>query len=268
MQHLRMFPLGVAILFSAQMARAQAGSRASAWNQHGEGRPARTAPPSQTAATGNTSFASRLGSTVGSQAPPAVGLPPGVGNINNPGVAPSIQPSPGIQPLPTTLFGIPNINFPGGVPAPSHPPADHHGNDHRNFGPNRHGSPTILFYGVPYYVPYLVYPADSGAAPAPSSPTTSLSGSSSGYDSFTAPVPGSTQDSAQGAPDSGKLITLLALKDHTILAVTDYWLDGESLDYQTESGEQASIPLSQLDFTLTQQLNRERNVRFVLESLP
>ena len=62
-----------------------------------------------------------------------------------------------------------------------------------------------------------------------------------------------------------KPLTLLAFKDHTILAVTDYWLEGDMLYYQTSYGLQNSIPLDRLDLPLTEQLNRDRNVLFVLE---
>ena len=68
-------------------------------------------------------------------------------------------------------------------------------------------------------------------------------------------------------PD-GSLLTLLAFQNHTIVAVTDYWLQGNILYYQTSNGMQGSIPLDRLDLPLTQQLNRERNIPFVLESRP
>ncbi len=63
-------------------------------------------------------------------------------------------------------------------------------------------------------------------------------------------------------------LTLLAFQDHTSLAVTDYWLEGDILYYQTSYGLQGSIPLDHLDLPLTHQLNQERNIPFVLESRP
>jgi hypothetical protein len=69
-------------------------------------------------------------------------------------------------------------------------------------------------------------------------------------------------------PSAFKTITLLAFKDHTIMAVTDYWLEGDAVCYDTSSGSRTCIPLDRLDLPLTQQLNRERNVRFVLEARP
>ena len=61
---------------------------------------------------------------------------------------------------------------------------------------------------------------------------------------------------------------MLAFKDHTVLIVTDYWLEGDMLVYETSPGVRTPVPLERLDLILTQQLNRERNVRFVLEARP
>ena len=40
------------------------------------------------------------------------------------------------------------------------------------------------------------------------------------------------------------------------------------LVYETSPGVRTPVPLDRLDFAITQQLNRERNVRFVLEARP
>jgi hypothetical protein len=61
---------------------------------------------------------------------------------------------------------------------------------------------------------------------------------------------------------------LLAFKDSTVIAVTDFWLEGYMLVYETSSGSRTFVLLDRLDFALTQQLNFERNVRFVLEARP
>ena len=176
-----------------------------------------------------------------------------------------------MQPLPN---GTPNINFPGGIPAPQrNPGTGNYGRNSRRYSSQAGGS--IVYYGVPYYVPYYVAPSDSAEAgsavpsgvvviPAPYPPANVTAGTSS----FPPPLQPSGQSSGQleEQAEGGSTITLLAMKDHTILAVTDYWLEGESLYYKTEPGQQASVLLSQVDFALTQQLNRERNVRFILES--
>ena len=187
------------------------------------------------------SFPGRLGAAVAMPATPA--MPPGVGNINHPGTV-GTPSTPGMQPLPTTpqplpvgIPGYPNINSPGGMPgsASSNPPK-HDGRD----GRRRYPASGVVYFGVPYYVPYYVY---------------------------SAPGPGAVYPDQLGSP-SASAVTLLAFKDRTVLAVIDYWLEGDQLYYETQPGLRTAVPLERLDLTLTQQLNRERGVRFVLESRP
>ncbi|MCZ6489185.1 MAG: hypothetical protein O7A06_01490 [Acidobacteria bacterium] len=92
--------------------------------------------------------------------------------------------------------------------------------------------------------------------------------SGGGY--YSAPPPQPLEPAAPRTPGDPAVgpLTLLAFMDHTILAVTDYWLEGDILYYQTSYGLQGSIPLDRLDLPLTQQLNQERNIPFVLESRP
>jgi hypothetical protein len=70
---------------------------------------------------------------------------------------------------------------------------------------------------------------------------------------------------AQEEPDE-KPVTLLAFKDRTVLIVVDYWLEGDWLYYSIDPGQRLSVPLDRLDQPLTQQLNRERGVPFILEA--
>lgn len=67
---------------------------------------------------------------------------------------------------------------------------------------------------------------------------------------------------------SAERFTLLAFKDHTIVAVTDYWLKDDMLYYRTSYEGQTGVPLDRLDFAFTERLNSERGVRFVLKSRP
>ena len=185
----------------------------------------------------DTGFAGRLGRTVGTKGWPSVALPPGVSNINHPG----LQPMPSMQPLPT---GHSSINSPGIPPAGGHVPThDPQKNRRHGFGGRSKG---VTYYSVPLYVPYYVYVEDySGSATV----------SNSGYgDSLTSPDP--------DAP----VLTLLAFKDSSIVLVVEYWLEGDWLYYITHSGHRLSGPLDRLDQPLTQQLNSERNVPFILES--
>jgi hypothetical protein len=57
---------------------------------------------------------------------------------------------------------------------------------------------------------------------------------------------------------------LLAMKDGTIRAVVAYWVDGATVHYVTMDHEQKQAPLSALDHSLSERLNRERNVSFRL----
>lgn len=61
-------------------------------------------------------------------------------------------------------------------------------------------------------------------------------------------------------------LTLLVLKDSTIFAVTDYWLEEGRIFYLTSTGRQDSVAVRDLDWETTAQLNAERRVEFVLRS--
>ncbi len=217
----------------------------------------------------NPGFPFALGANVGLRAIPPVTMPPGVPNIN----------LPGIQPLPTgALPPVPNINSPGGIPALALPGS---GMPSPGWGPRfprghfpRPSGGTIIYsvpVGVPVYLPYVIYegtlPTSSvSRQPQPGEPlvprTPQAPESSDVILEYQPP-----QQPATPEPEV-KPLTLLVFKDHTIVAVTDYWLEGETLYYKTNYGAENSVPLDRLDLALTQQLNRERNVRFVLEFRP
>ena len=216
--------------------------------------------PNQVGPAHRSGFAFRLGNNVGQRAQPPVATHPGVGNINRPGVPPTRFPAP-----------IPNINSPGGLhirggfagsafrqPSSQLHRRAFHFRGRRSFSRTFVGSGTII-YGMPYAVPYVVYITP----PQPSEPPTPLAPPATEPSN----VQLEYQPPAQPATvqPAVKPLTLLAFKDHTILAVTDYWLEGDMLYYQTSYGLQNSIPLDRLDLPLTEQLNRDRNVLFVLE---
>ena len=247
-----------------------------------------TPPSPPPAAAINPGFPTAFGNTVGQPAFPPVALPPGVGNINQPGLPPG---------APTT---IPNINNPGvppvdgrfrgfngfgGVPGNPFPFRRRHG-----FPGGFFGSPFFGFgfspfgFGVPYYYfPFLGYndfSYYSGYAPStPSAPPSAPYPEQPSYNEIAPPAESTLPEGftvqpeivqqpqqVQGSTPEGKPVTLLAFKDHSIVAVTDYWLEGDTLYYETSYGAKTGIPLLQLDLPFTQQLNRERNLRFVLES--
>ena len=73
------------------------------------------------------------------------------------------------------------------------------------------------------------------------------------------------------APESrvaAKSLTLLALRNETIYAVTDYWLDGDRLDYLLPSGNRGICALNELDLVRTTQLNSERGVAVTFSDVP
>ncbi len=57
---------------------------------------------------------------------------------------------------------------------------------------------------------------------------------------------------------------LLAMNDGTIRAVLAYWVDGATVHYVTMDHMQKQTPLGSLDRSLSERLNRERNVTFSL----
>ncbi len=63
-------------------------------------------------------------------------------------------------------------------------------------------------------------------------------------------------------------LTLLVLKDSSIFAATDYWLEDGRLFYLSSTGAVSSVVLGDLDWPMTTRLNAERGVRFVLRSAP
>jgi hypothetical protein len=73
------------------------------------------------------------------------------------------------------------------------------------------------------------------------------------------------------APESrvaSRSLTLLALRNETIYAVTDYWLDGDRLAYLLPSGNRGICALNALDLVRTTQLNSERGVTVIFSDVP
>ena len=65
---------------------------------------------------------------------------------------------------------------------------------------------------------------------------------------------------------AGSALTLLAMKDETLLPVTEYWLEDGLVFYVTPTGRQGFAPLRDLDWEMTSRLNAERGREFVLRS--
>jgi len=63
-------------------------------------------------------------------------------------------------------------------------------------------------------------------------------------------------------------LTLIALRNETIYAVSDYWLAGDRLDYILPSGSQDSCALNDVDLARTTQLNSERGMSVTFHDVP
>ena len=68
--------------------------------------------------------------------------------------------------------------------------------------------------------------------------------------------PPTTTDS--GSPEASYY--LIAFKDHTIYSAVAYYVEGDTLHYFTEGNVHNQVSISLVDRSLTEQLNRERNV--------
>jgi hypothetical protein len=238
----------------------------------------RSGAPSRHVAAASSSSSSSSSSTSTSHTaaaiPPGWGLAPGpASTVNHPGGIPSTyttaQPISGIQPLiPTgTIYTV--------GPTP----------------PRGRGSQVVV---VPVYVPVGVYPGGSivsgyvagstdpnatdanAAQQYPPDQTYAQAAPPPVYSEQTAPPdnsgpaypPAVVRDappSDPGAPSPAEIpYTLLAFKDHSFFAVTDYWVENNRLTYVNNYGTTGSAALDQLDLSLTLKLNNDRGVEFEL----
>ena len=60
--------------------------------------------------------------------------------------------------------------------------------------------------------------------------------------------------------------TLIALKGGSAFLASDYWVQGAQLQCISEDGQRRAFPLESVDVFHTVQVNRERNIEFVLRS--
>ncbi len=260
-----------------------------------------TTPAATPAPAHQNSFPSRLGNNVGWRIQPSPGVLPGARGVNHPG-QPDIMP--GKQPLPMTpqpspaspadprmtpFGGYRDVNNPGGATGPfpgwsssdgpgivpwdpdggRGGPRGGAGRDQRHWPPNGY-APT--YYLLPYYVPYVINTqgteAQTPSAGNPNQPAQQTGLAAQPLQPLPQAGPYGSVSSSTGASTQSSTtnLTLLVFKDRTIVLVKSYWLEGETVWYETADGLRTPISISQLDLTLTQQLNKERNVKFVLES--
>lgn len=138
--------------------------------------------------------------------------------------------------------------------------------------------PGFVSYGYPAVYPYYAAPVYAPVVPYFGGTTVVVV---PGYGSYTnntyyvdppaqtvraTQVPSETTYTSASPVQSAPRLILLAFQDHSIYAVTDYWVDGDTLYYTTSYGARSQAQLSSLDLSLTVQLNRERGVNFSLDS--
>jgi hypothetical protein len=84
-----------------------------------------------------------------------------------------------------------------------------------------------------------------------------------------ATVPALTMSAPANDPrTSSSSLTLIALRNETIWAVTEYWLAGDRLDYVLPSGAHESCALNDVDLMRTTQLNSERGKSVTFRDAP
>jgi hypothetical protein len=112
-------------------------------------------------------------------------------------------------------------------------------------------SPQLLTRPSASFVGYL--PSSTPAAER------QLSGT---YAVAPAPAAESTVSTSRQRPQ----LTLLALRNETIYAATDYWIDDGRLTYILSDGTQRTEDLSDIDWGRTTRLNSERGIRVALRT--
>ena len=84
-----------------------------------------------------------------------------------------------------------------------------------------------------------------------------------------APAPVAAQPAVQPAPQqqaSEPALTVLALVGGEAYLAREYWVEGGAVRCVLVGGEEKSFPLEEMDLYQTANLNRQRNVKFVLRS--
>ncbi len=248
------------------------------WGQHGHAGGSAPSPPAPGRVTtprfsATTAAPPRYANSL---VPPGWGLAPGpASTVNHPGGIP-MQPLPGFQPLiptgssafnsprrwrdrgsqvvvvPMAVYPMPAGAVIGGYGAANYvdPGVD----------PNAAAGPDSS--AGQQYPPDPAMYAQSAPPPVYSEQLPPPDNQAPSYPPTAAPA-----TPANGANDSGAAdvsYTLLAFKDHSFFAVTDYWVENNRLSYITNYGTTGTAALDRLDLTLTVKLNNERGVTFEL----
>ncbi len=139
-----------------------------------------------------------------------------------------------------------------------------------------HGYPyrgSLYFgYGYPFYGlygsfgynywPYYWYPPAYSYYYPPSQPMVIYLRPNAPADGTAEQQPPPQQQSAPQQQGAMERYWLILLKDGTVLAATDYWLEGSMFHYITRQGKESSVEYSRVDVDFTRRLNKERGMEF------
>lgn len=202
-----------------------------------------------------------------------------VGTVNDPGFASRLGAT--VSGLPQTSTRIPvNGGLYGGGGG---------GNWHQPRGGNR---TVVVPYGIPVGYPVPVYEAPQQQQQAPTvvinqyfSNDSNRPHTKEDYGEVVrhddhgrtqarstpppapAPSPAPRRTPEQIAEAERATVTMLAFNDSSVVSAIAYWTQEDTLHFVTKHYEKKTTALDTLDRTLTDQLNKERNVEFRLESI-
>ncbi len=111
---------------------------------------------------------------------------------------------------------------------------------------------------------FLVFPSSVVVGQEPLAEEQQMEEAPAGEPTESQPAGEPSASSKQGS----RRLTLLQLKNGSMYGLTDYWLEDGRLHYITSYGGENSVPIEEIDFDKTVQLNSERGVEFVLRPKP
>lgn len=128
----------------------------------------------------------------------------------------------------------------------SYPSFGFYGSFGSSYWPGYYSSPSYVYYSTPSYVYVPSYPVAAEREV--------VRDRERDPDEYREPV----------RSTRAERYWLVAFKDKTIQAVTDYWMEGSTLHYVSRDGTKSSSDLANVDVPFTKQLNLERGLEFRL----
>jgi hypothetical protein len=194
----------------------------------------------------------QLHGAFGSVLNPGTGVPPGSAPRPQFFRVPPAQPHPqhnrsGVVPVPV-YYGGSYYDYSAGYanqPAPG-------SEDPNQYAPNQNAAPSQPPVVI---INQSFRPDNQGYRPEPPYPVT--------RDYSNAPLPPAYQPQQPPGSDQAT-IYLIALNDHSILAAIAYWVEGDTLAYITQDGNQNRVSLALVDREFSRKLNDDRHIEFRL----